>query len=113
MDIGLEKLRQVVRDVESGSINDPETINIELKVWEIIHSWAVLEREAMELVLDKGPAVDRDSPLIKGYLGIERFDHWRANPAKLMAERDEMIDDLTELEKLLAELKDLQIDKLI
>ena len=104
LDIDLPKLRGLLIDVEIGALNDPEKIRAEIKIWEAVRSWAALYRKSMDLVQELGDKIDRNSYFVTGIIGTETMDRWRTNPAALRAEKEKLIANLAEMDRLVAAL---------
>ncbi len=105
LNIDLPKLRGIVIDIRIGTLNDPEKIEIEIKIWEAIRSWAIQQRRLMDLVQELGDKIECDSYLATDIIGTAVLDKWRENPSELQTEKGKLIADLAEMDRLIAVLR--------
>ncbi|MGA2403888.1 MAG: hypothetical protein ABSG91_19640 [Syntrophobacteraceae bacterium] len=105
MDIDLPKLRGLVIDVQTGILDDPEKIGIDIQIWEAVRSWAIQYRKFMDLVQELGDRIDRNSYFATDIIGTETLDKWRADPAGFQAEKNKLITDLAEMDKLIKKVR--------
>jgi hypothetical protein len=105
MKIDLPKLRGLVIDIRIGTLNDPEKIGTEIRIWEAVRGWAILHRQLMDLIQELGDKIDRDSYFASEIIGTKILDKWREDPAGLQAEKGKLIADLAEMDRLIEVLR--------
>jgi hypothetical protein len=105
LNIDLPKLRGLVIDTQIGALSEPEKIAAEIQIWEAVRSWADLNRKFIDIVQELGDKIELDSFFATDVIGIRVLDKWREDPAGLQTEKETLIADLAEMDRLIAKLR--------